>query len=150
MIKFEIYETENSYQCHFAQIGTFIVSIAHYMRAYFNYQALEYGNSFSLPEDVGYLNCIPLKMNAYGYGTDDDDDDATDDAIDDATDDANGDDDAQDEDEDEDEDEDDQEQQQAILYAKVGCLAKETFSSNTFQLHVYTDAQCNAMHRALR
>ena len=37
-------------------MGTFVVSIAHYMRAYFNYQALTHGNEFSLPGDVGYLN----------------------------------------------------------------------------------------------
>ena len=60
MIKFELFDTENSYQCHFAQIGTFVVSIAHYMRAYFNHQALVNGQDFSLPNDAGYLNvsCI--------------------------------------------------------------------------------------------
>ena len=122
MIKFELYETQNSYQCHFAQIGSFVVSVAHYMRAYFNYQALTKGNSFALPDDVGYLNCIPLKMNDYGfeYVTADD---------------ANG--------EEQDQNSGDEEdQQQGILYAKVGCLAKETFSSNSFQLHVYTDKGC--------
>ncbi|VEU36554.1 unnamed protein product [Pseudo-nitzschia multistriata] len=134
-IKFELYETENSYQCHFGQIGTFVVSIAHYMRAYFNYQALTYGNAFSLPDDVGYLNCIPLKMEKYGYGDDDvNGDDAS-------GDDANGDDAAEDQDQ-ESGDEDENESGQAVLYAKVGCLAKETFSSNTFQLHLYTDDKC--------
>ena len=121
MIKFEIYETANSYQCHFGSIGTFVVSIAHYMRAYFNYQALTYGNSFTLPDDVGYLNCIPLKLQNYGIEVVDDDDD-DDDA-------ANG-------------EGDGEEKEQAILYAKVGCLAKETFSSTAFQLHVYTDEKC--------
>ena len=33
-----------------------MVSIAHYMRAYFNYQALTHGNDFTLPGDVGFLN----------------------------------------------------------------------------------------------
>jgi hypothetical protein len=98
MIKFEIFETENSYQCHFAQIGTFVVSIAHYMRAYFNYQALEKGRDFSLPPDAGYLNCIPLQ----------------------------------------------EETETSIpLYAKVGCMERETFTSTKLQLHVYMDAQCS-------
>jgi len=56
MIKFEFFQTDSSYQCHLASIGTFVVSIAHYMRAYFNHQALLYGQDFELPEDVGYLN----------------------------------------------------------------------------------------------
>lgn len=56
MIKFEFFESEASYQCHFAHVGTFVVSIAHYMRAYFNHQALVYGQDFELPGDVGYLN----------------------------------------------------------------------------------------------
>lgn len=127
MIKFEIYETENSYQCHFAQIGSFVVSIAHYMRAYFNYQALTYGNSFTLPDDVGYLNCIPLKMESYGfdfvYG---DGDDANADG-----DNANR-----------RRVEEGEQKQQAILYAKVGCRAKETFSSTAFQLFVFSDEKC--------
>lgn len=97
MIKFEMFETDNSYQCHFAQIGTFVVSIAHYMRAHFNYQALEKGRDFSLPSDAGYLNCIRLQ-------------DATETSI--------------------------------PLYAKIGCMERETFTSTKLQLHVYTDAQC--------
>lgn len=56
MIKFAFFESETSYQCHFSEIGTFVVSIAHYMRAYFNYQALVRGEDFALPGDVGYLN----------------------------------------------------------------------------------------------
>ena len=56
MIKFELFDSENSYQCHFAQIGTFVVSIAHYMRAYFNYEALVNGQNFELPGDAGFLN----------------------------------------------------------------------------------------------
>ena len=56
MIKFELFDMENSYQCHFAQVGTFVVSIAHYMRAYFNYEALVNGQDFTLPGDAGYLN----------------------------------------------------------------------------------------------
>ena len=56
MIKFAFFETDTSYQCHFSEIGGFVVSIAHYMRAYFNYQALLHGENFELPGDVGYLN----------------------------------------------------------------------------------------------
>jgi hypothetical protein len=56
MIKFQLFDTEKSYQCHFAEISTFVVSIAHYMRAYFNYQALEQGKNFELPEDAAFLN----------------------------------------------------------------------------------------------
>jgi hypothetical protein len=56
MIKFEFFDSDNAYQCHFAELGTFVVSIAHYMRAYFNYQAVANGLDFALPEDAGYLN----------------------------------------------------------------------------------------------
>ena len=56
MIKFQLFDTENSYQCHFAEISTFVVSIAHYMRAYFNYQALTYGKDYVLPDDAAFLN----------------------------------------------------------------------------------------------
>ena len=132
MIKFEIYETANSYQCHFGSIGTFVVSIAHYMRAYFNYQALTYGNSFTLPDDVGYLNCIPLKMQNYGFDVVYDDDAAN----------GDGEGDGEDANRRRRGEEDKEEKEQAILYAKVGCLAKETFSSTAFQLHVYTDEEC--------
>jgi hypothetical protein len=98
MIKFEMFETENSYQCHFAQIGTFVVSIAHYMRAYFNHEALEKGRDFSLPSDAGYLSCIMLQGET---------------------------------------------ETSTPLYAKVGCMERETFTSTKLQLHVYTDAQCS-------
>jgi hypothetical protein len=66
MIKFEFFETENSYQCHFAEIGTFVVSIAHYMRAYFNNQAIVYGEDFELPGDAGYLNVSRAWIDADG------------------------------------------------------------------------------------
>ena len=56
MIKFQLFETDKSYQCHFAEISTFVVSIAHYMRAYFNYQALTKGADFTLPSDAAFLN----------------------------------------------------------------------------------------------
>lgn len=56
MIKFQLFDSENSYQCHFSEIATFVVSIAHYMRSYFNYQALVSGVDFELPADAGYLN----------------------------------------------------------------------------------------------
>ena len=122
-----MYDSANSIQCHFGKVGTFVVSISHYMRAYFNYQALTHGNSFSLPNDVGYLNCIPLKMENYGieYTYDEDEDE-----------------DGQDRRRAKEEDEDDAEDQQAILYAKVGCKYKETSTSRAFQLHVYTDNKC--------
>eukprot|EP00980_Cylindrotheca_fusiformis_P018144 scaffold5850_cov110-Cylindrotheca_fusiformis.AAC.7 len=58
--QFSFFQSDSSYQCHFNEIGTFVVSIAHYMRAYFNYQALKYGQQFYLPNDAGYLNCVQL------------------------------------------------------------------------------------------
>lgn len=64
MIKFSFFNSDSSYQCHFDEIGTFVVSIAHYMRAYFNYQALKYGQQFYLPSDAGYLNCVQLGETA--------------------------------------------------------------------------------------
>jgi hypothetical protein len=100
MIKFEMFETESSYQCHFAQIGTFVVSIAHYMRAYFNYQALVDGKDFQLPADAGYLNCVQLQETA---SADSD----------------------------------------KPLYAKIGCMERETFTSTRLQLRVYKDQQCS-------
>lgn len=56
MIKFQLFDSTKSYQCHFAEISTFVVSISHYMRAYFNYQALNEGTNFQLPADAAYLN----------------------------------------------------------------------------------------------
>jgi hypothetical protein len=32
---------------------------------------------------------------------------------------------------------------QKKLYAKIGCMDRETFTSTKLQLHVYTDAQCS-------
>lgn len=64
MIKFQFFEKSNSLNCHFKNLGTFVVSISHYMRAYFNYKALEEGNNFELPGDVGFLNCVMLKETA--------------------------------------------------------------------------------------
>lgn len=98
MIKFQLFDTSQSYQCHFAEISTFVVSIAHYMRAYFNYQALSEGQNFQLPDDAAYLNCMQLQGTGY-----------------------NG----------------------MALYAKIGCMERETFTSTKLQLHVYTDAQCS-------
>lgn len=63
MIKFQLFDSENSYQCHFSEIATFVVSIAHYMRSYFNYQALVNGRNFELPGDAGYLN-VSIFINA--------------------------------------------------------------------------------------
>ena len=57
MIKFEMFENKNNkYQCHSNNVGTFVVSISHFMRAYFNYQSLLRGADFTLPSDAGYLN----------------------------------------------------------------------------------------------
>mmetsp|Transcript_27381 Transcript_27381/g.49367 ORF Transcript_27381/g.49367 Transcript_27381/m.49367 type:complete len:622 (+) Transcript_27381:159-2024(+) len=64
MIKFQFFEKSSSLNCHFKNLGTFVVSISHYMRAYFNYQALMYAEDFGLPGDVGFLNCVMLKETA--------------------------------------------------------------------------------------
>jgi hypothetical protein len=56
MIKFQLFDSAASRQCHFNEISTFVVSISHYMRAYFNYQALRQGDSFKLPQDAALLN----------------------------------------------------------------------------------------------
>merc|ERR1712194_501662 len=78
-------------------MGTFVVSVAHYMRAYFNYQALIQGRNLVLPNDVGYLNCVSLQATAYAN---------------------------------------------VKLYAKIGCMTRETFTSTKLQLHLYKDKQC--------
>ncbi|GFH47326.1 hypothetical protein CTEN210_03801 [Chaetoceros tenuissimus] len=98
MIKFEMYEKSNNFQCHTNNVGTFVVSISHYMRAYFNYQALLRGENFKLPSDAGYLNCVLLQQTAYS---------------------------------------------DTKLYAKIGCLEKDSYTSTKLQLHVYTDKQCS-------
>jgi hypothetical protein len=97
MIKFQLYDSNQSYQCHFAEISTFVVSVAHYMRAYFNYQALVDGQSFALPSDAAYLNCVQLESGNSA----------------------------------------------SVLYGKIGCMERETYTSTKLQLHVYTDAQCS-------
>jgi hypothetical protein len=56
MIKFQLFDSATSRQCHFSEISTFVVSVAHYMRAYFNYQALRQGSGFALPADASLLN----------------------------------------------------------------------------------------------
>jgi hypothetical protein len=56
MIKFQLFDSQQSFQCHTSEISTVVVSIAHYMRGYFNYQALQEGQNFRLPSDAGYLN----------------------------------------------------------------------------------------------
>ena len=48
MIKFELFENSSSYQCHFKNLVTYVVSIAHFMRSYFNHQALLKGRNFKL------------------------------------------------------------------------------------------------------
>lgn len=64
-IKYELFENTNNFQCHTNSLGSFIVSISHYMRAYFNYQALLRGQDFKLPSDAGYLNCVMLQQTFY-------------------------------------------------------------------------------------
>jgi hypothetical protein len=98
MIKFELFESTNNFQCHANNMGTFVVSISHYMRAYFNYQALVRGEDFKLPSDAGYLNCVLLQQTAYS---------------------------------------------DTKLYAKIGCLERETYTSTKLSVHVYTDKQCS-------
>jgi len=65
MIKFDLFENNSSYQCHFKNLGTFVVSVAHYMRAYFNYEFVTSGDNFDLPEDAGYLTCVQLEETQY-------------------------------------------------------------------------------------
>lgn len=98
MIKFEMYENSGNFQCHSNNKGTFVVSISHYMRAYFNYQSLVRGEDFKLPSDAGYLNCVLLQQTAYSSQK---------------------------------------------LYAKIGCLERETYTSTKLRIHVYTDKQCS-------
>jgi len=98
MIKFEIFGTGNNFSCHSNTVGTFVVSIGHYMRAYFNYQSLLQGADFRLPSDAGYLNCVLLQQTAYS---------------------------------------------EQKLYAKIGCLERETYTSTKLRIHVYTDKQCS-------
>lgn len=98
MIKFQLFSSSNNFQCHNNNLGTFVVSISHYMRAYFNYQALIRGSDFKLPSDAGYLNCVLLQQTAY---TD------------------------------------------TKLYAKIGCLERDTYTSTKLAVHVYTDKQCS-------
>jgi len=64
-VKFELFDSNGNFQCHTKNFGTFIVSITHYMRAYFNYQALVRGQNFKLPSDASYLNCIQLSQTYY-------------------------------------------------------------------------------------
>jgi len=99
MIKFEMFENKNNkHQCHSNNVGTFVVSISHFMRAYFNYQSLLRGADFTLPSDAGYLNCVLLQQTAYS---------------------------------------------EQKLYAKIGCLERETYTSTKLRIHVYTDKQCS-------
>jgi len=101
MIKFEMFENSNNFQCHTNNLGTFVVSISHYMRAYFNYQALIRGEDFKLPSDAGYLNCVLLQQTAYA---------------------------------------------DTKLYAKIGCLERDTYTSTKLKIHVFTDNQCSEVY----
>eukprot|EP00815_Leptocylindrus_aporus_P002527 CAMPEP_0116071486 /NCGR_PEP_ID=MMETSP0322-20121206/13784_1 /TAXON_ID=163516 /ORGANISM="Leptocylindrus danicus var. apora, Strain B651" /LENGTH=495 /DNA_ID=CAMNT_0003559795 /DNA_START=90 /DNA_END=1574 /DNA_ORIENTATION=- len=60
MVKFELFENNSNYQCHFKNLGSFVVSVAHYMRAYFNYEFVVNGDNFQVPDDAGYLTCVEL------------------------------------------------------------------------------------------
>mmetsp|Transcript_20127 Transcript_20127/g.30267 ORF Transcript_20127/g.30267 Transcript_20127/m.30267 type:complete len:528 (-) Transcript_20127:422-2005(-) len=100
MIKYDFFESNDNgnSQCHFNHAGSLVVSIAHFMRAYFNQEALLKGKDFTLPSDAGYLNCVMLQETK-NY--------------------------------------------EKQLYAKIGCMDRETFTSTKLQLHVYEDAQCS-------
>jgi len=65
MIKFQLFDSSEGHQCRFGEIATFVVSISHYMRAYFNYQALSYGSDFKLPDDAAYLNVSAQQSVVY-------------------------------------------------------------------------------------
>lgn len=98
LIKFQLFENESSYQCHLKVLGTYIVSVAHFMRAYFNYQALTKGRSFSLPSDAAYLNCV-LVQSTRNSGE--------------------------------------------KLYAKIGCMDRDSMTSTKLALHLFMDKQCS-------
>lgn len=98
MIKFQYFDGNRNLQCHTNSLGTYVSSISHYMRAYFNQQALLLGQNFELPSDAGYLNCVMVQETLYS----------------------------------------DQK-----LYAKIGCLERDTYTSTKLRLHLYTDNQCS-------
>jgi hypothetical protein len=137
MIKFQLFDTANSYQCHFAEISTFVVSIAHYMRAYFNYRALKEGKDFSLPQDAAFLNVrlffhlaltVPVLNFVQTFDVQHGVDIATSLTLDIVSLQCvplsvNGD--------------------YTSLYGKIGCMERETFTSTKLQLHLYTDQQCS-------
>jgi len=98
MIKFDIFESEYNFQCHANSAGSYVVSISNFMRHYFNYQSLIHGSDFTLPSDVGYLNCVKLEQTT---------------------------------------------ESGQKLYARIGCLERETFASNRLSLHLYTNNKCS-------
>lgn len=99
MVKFEMFKSKNKRQCHSNDAtGTFVVSISHYMRAYFNYRSLLEGANFNLPSDAMYLQCIALEQTTGS---------------------------------------------EQMLYAKIGCLERETYTSTKLWIHVYTDEECS-------
>jgi hypothetical protein len=65
MIKFQYFDGNRNLQCHTNSLGTYVSSISHYMRAYFNQQALLLGQNFELPSDAGYLNCVMVQETLY-------------------------------------------------------------------------------------
>jgi len=67
MIKFQLFDSSQGNQCRFKEIATFVVSIAHYMRAYFNYEALSDGQNFQLPDDASFLNVSSAVVIVYKW-----------------------------------------------------------------------------------
>lgn len=119
MIRFDFFESNDNYQCHFNFIGSFVVSIAHYMRAYFNYEALSNGQDFQLPGDAGYLNVSTWDTLIVGLAISEDSMCIQCVLL------------------------QETEYSDTKLYAKIGCMERETFTSTKLQLHVYTDEQCS-------
>ena len=105
------------------------------MRAYFNYQALSQGRDFSLPSDAGYLNCVPL--SSFSSSSSQQEQQGDDDGVEEEQ---GMDEEDNNENNGEGEDDDVNNNQ---LYAKIGCMERETFTSTRLQLHLYTDAQCS-------
>lgn len=56
LIKYELYAQSYKAQCSSKPIGTYVTSLHRFMNSYWNYQALEQGDQFTLPSDFAYLN----------------------------------------------------------------------------------------------
>ena len=60
MIKFQMFEAQKDVKdvCYVDDdndVGTFVVPVSDYMRAYFNYKILLKGDNFRIPRSAGYL-----------------------------------------------------------------------------------------------